>query len=314
MKLPSEILLALNSLFKPSIEYFPEFNQYKLNDIWVNEIDDNYFESTWTKIKFALLKQFKNGIANEHFLKEMLEELNSISEKNDFKDKFDVAHIENRLPKIKVNNSLFETPPSKDELTFEYFFEILEEKTPDVVIIDEAYYDFLYVYFEIRKGLKDENSFYKLRLLFVLGLLNDTLNEAYSFIDNIHCNYKIYGINLSTLYDAYSEEIVTNKNVKCNISYNKKETANLITFLIEENIFSVGDDSSKSKLLTERFVEENFNYKFGKGEYKAITEINKETSDIRNPKSKLDREKHINFLQSLKKKIDDRIETYSEKK
>jgi hypothetical protein len=314
MKLPSEIIHELNSLFKPTIEYFPEFNQYKLNDIWINEIDDSYFESYWTKIKFAFLKQFKNGITEKQFLTDLIEEINLIAEENNFIDKFDIAQIDNRVPKIIVNSSTYETPPSEDKLTFDYFFKIQDEEMSDFDVIDQEYYDFLYVFYKIRNGLKDESSFYKLRLLYVLGLLRDTFKEAQSFLNIIEYNHKNHGINLSALYDAYSEEAGTKNKVRCNISYNKKETANLITFLIEENIFSVGNDASKSKMLTERFVEENFNYKFGKSEYKAITEINKETSDIRNPKNKDDREKHIKFLQSLKEKIDSRIETYSEKK
>jgi hypothetical protein len=291
MALPHKIEQKLINFLNPKIVYNSTFSQYMFNDDWLIDITGDTFKEPVLNFLQEINNHLNVGADNKTFLKYLIskteDKIDWINENNFLK----INNIDELTSTLKtIENTSECSAPAKEKYTIDFLKNCSEEEANKIINENNYYADSFYF-----DGLKMTNyvnlfDFEKVKLRYVLQLYNEYLLIIYSYLDSILINND--SINFSE-YD-FSELLVEcglieTKKInshfqrKCHVNFNKKETAQLFVFLMQEGFFSFDDRNRKNRTLLTNFIEANFTYNGDNNTRSIIKNINQNFSDLLYP-------------------------------
>lgn len=254
----------LEKILKPNIEWFVRIKKFKINDIYIDELDINYFSD-----EIEIFKNFLFYFKAENLLN--INTINSIRSlfmkrldllDNDFniknpkfiiKDVFfssidDFPLRQNK--KVKLSTYL-KTPDFNDVLQcgfHHHIFSSISEEEYKQLLIDNEHGEFI---------------IQNLKLQYVLKLHYKSVKDFIEFLDQIielDDNFKI--TDFKSLFAPSSKKNNLSEKKKVILKMDNREVVLFFYFMHIYDIMSVNVDSkvSKKRIDLERFFEENFMY------------------------------------------------------
>jgi len=273
---------ATDDFFDTRIFFNKELCQYKFQGIWVSSGFEKDIETKISCIKDLLFNQLKHGLNNKSFLLELQRELRETHHflYNIYYDEFDDL--------TKSNLSIHTTHSEPDELitdlyTYDFFVKIatdekaLEEIKQQEIIFPDLFKTLLDLF--IGKNKVDYPSriqFENAKLLSCIYFYRTVLFDFLSQIDYYVENFDFINFSLIDTIDNQKNA----ETVKCKINLSKIELARFFKFLmIEKYLYFDVNDSSKNKIMLERFIENNFTYKMQDGKQAEIKNLKREFAE-----------------------------------
>lgn len=265
----TEFYNLLFKFIKIKVCYSQNFKTYLVNDLYTNEIDAVYFEEKAKEIESNLLYVLKISTDKKEFLNDLLE---IIWQEIDYYKKNEIqffSYIKHYIKNLKGTCEI-DREPNSDKFTIDG----VKNFNYDTEDNDKLLYH-LKSYQEEANNYDDLADFELAKLLYVIQLHFDTLNELYSSIYEIEM--EIDTLDLDALISFNSKILYENKNPKCNVNLDKISTANLFHVLMTAGYFSfdINDEKNNKKQMF-NFIENNFTYRTEGGEKHLITKIYKE--------------------------------------
>ena len=284
MQTPTEIKSTIITFLFFKIEYNADLNSFVFkNRKPLNEIDEDYFELELGKIFKNIINNLQIGKENLLFLSDLEDIINKKTKHFEMFEMNSSNDVDVYLKYLK------EERLNKD---FLFMLESDEEKTIEV---DEANKSEFIRVFNLAK------NYAYLLYQFVDGLIVD-----FDHIDFNEFDFDEYIKNYNIeLFQEFSNQ----EKLKCLINYNKTEMANLFYLLLEEKIFHFSENNRTNKVLFQKFIEQNFNYRGKENTMPEIKGINKEFSKLYNNEESL----QFEFLKDFRDMIDKRITKISNK-
>lgn len=273
---------ATNDLFDTRIFFNNELTHYKFQGIWVSSGFKKAIEIKFSSIKDLLFSQLKYGLNNKSFLLELQKELREIHQflYDIYYDEFDDLAKSN----LKIHATYTEPEESiTDIYTYDFFIKIatdnsaIEEFTQQEIEFPELFKTLSDLF--MGKNEVDYPSrivFENAKLLTCVNCYSTFLFDFLSQIDYYIDNFNF--INFS-LIDTIANQKKSESD-KCNLNVSKIELARFFKFLmIEKYLYFDLNNSSKNKIMLERFIENNFTYKMQDGKQGEIKNLKREFSE-----------------------------------
>jgi hypothetical protein len=296
MTLPTDLIQEFIFYFENKIEFHTDLKKYRLNNLWIEEIDKSFFDERVEELIESLLLVLISS--NNDLL--IIKELQTFLE-----DRIKWFDINN----FKSFNSINEILSHISEIDHEIEYEIKEKYSLDHVLNHNSnpiiIEDFLFYSLITNKG-KTSNyqnplDFEKVKLHFVLNLFYDSLIIMREKIEKILTAISKYGV---TNFEVYTKKTKINSSDVCTINLDKLSTAFLFKFLMEENIIQMDSIQHKSQSNIKKFAEKHFNYSTSKTNTShPLTGFSKEISKLKGSSNKNKQLEVINLLiEKLQKK------------
>ncbi|GGE44396.1 hypothetical protein [Psychroflexus planctonicus] len=302
-----QVDLNLTKLLKLKIKYNETYETYMLNDTWVNEIDEYFYEDKIGSIKNLIAKQLKYGLKQKEFLEDLSRR---IYNKYDRLKNYDLNSLNffETYPNITFTKDDSEEKPASNASLFENYSnenELAYEKNPVLI-------GYLNHFSNKLNGLKTKEDFEKGLLLYALNNYKSALWDLHGYISEILNNVDFIDFKNINIEDQVRSAVKKNKNRLGHFNLSKKDVAHFFRILLEED-YLVFDETSdnKNELEMKKFVEANFTFRNHKKERIRIKTFNREYSEViykSRPGPKLHRDfidKLILKLQMRKKNIKD---------
>ena len=300
MLLPIEFKEKFIIFTENKIDFHIEHKKFRVNDLWLDEIDDKIFHLKiyeFVDNLKAILISCNNNLLIIDELKTILQHKISWYNTNkiiNFSSFFNFEYLINDV-NYTIEYDIPEIYTIENILNFE-------------TIEDKIEYPILYAFIGHKSITKDyENSldFEKVKLFFILNQHYKSLMFFEEQIDNIKNAIQVYGVTDLSHYIP-NNPVPTDK---CNIKLDKISSAFLFKLLIEAELISMDAESGRSETKIKKFAETNFNYTDSNGHAKPLTEFTKEYSKSKGIGRK---EKQLEVLDILSKYIQKKI-TYLNK-
>lgn len=274
MSLATGIQMQLVQFLKPKIVLNPKYNQYSFNGNWLIDVTENDFKEEALNILLKVNGQLQVGLENKKFLIYMLEMINTTIDWFEEKDFKNISAISHYAKTIRLQNLGDEHPPRNEAYTIEYILTV-DEVEASLIFKDNYYYN-IRQYANFFQDYLDVGNIENVKLHYVLDLYHQYLMKLYHYLDDFIINFE--SINFSEyefdsqLSDYGFIELTNNTYFKrrCHVNLNKKDTASLFLFLLDEGIFEFDKNYKKNKVATGKFIEEYFSYS---GDMNAKCEI-----------------------------------------
>lgn len=303
METKIDLVNNLNKILNPKIEYCPVNKKYLLDGIWDTDVNiHNLDEKTYNYEKYLL-----DNLISFNSPKEIIKEIYEIVwekvewYKNHEINKFAFYEvIKNKIHELS-SEFVISKPIAEDIYTKDY----IDSLNFDGMNID--YSDLLFVinrYLKETNNYAEEKDLEKVKLINALQIHLESIENLYNALYKIEMHFD--EINLSAINSSMSYYNIKSNPIKCNIDFNKLETAVFFRFLMDTRILFM--DSKKNKVLLQRFFESNFNFTSEDGYSYPITRLNNDFSKI-SVDNNLDVQLNtlgnlISKLESYKKKIE----------
>lgn len=272
MVLPNDIIKSYVAYLDNSIQFHTILKKYKFNNIWVDEVNKNYFDERANILKASLVSFLESTNYNLTIIKELRD------------------IIEGQIQWFKGSDiGYFKSFHLIEELIWEIEHDKVydaEEKYSINDIVNEVYEpgevkERLFYHLSLNSGPTNnyENplDFEKVKLSYLMTLFYESVVELRSFLDNLSIAIEKYGVRK---LDFYLSDLDVTKHEKCTISLDLLSTAVLVKFLIEENIFSMDKNDRVNRIKIQKFFENNFNYTNSKNAKIPIVDLSNEISKI----------------------------------
>ena len=303
METKTDLVNNLNKILNPKIEYCPVNKKYILDGIWDTDVNiHNLDEKTYDYEKYLL-----DNLISFNSPKEIIKEIYEIvwekvewyknHEINEFAF-YDVIKkkIHELSPEFVISKPIEEDIYTKDYID-SLNFDGLDIDYSELLIV-------IHRYLKETNNYAEEKDLEKVKLIYALQIHLESIENLYNALYKIEMHFD--EINLSAINSSMSYYNIKSNQIKCNIDFNKIETAVFFRFLMDTGILFM--DSKKNKVLLQRFFESNFNFTSEDGYSYPITRLNNDFSKI-SVDNNLDVQLNtlgnlISRLESYKKKIE----------
>ncbi len=303
METKTDLVNNLNIILNPKIEYCPVNKKYLLDGIWDTDVNiHNLDEKTYDYEKYLL-----DNLISFNSPKEIIKEIYEIvwekvewyknHEINEFAF-YDVIKkkIHELSPEFVISKPIEEDIYTKDYID-SLNFDGLDIDYSELLIV-------IHRYLKETNNYAEEKDLEKVKLIYALQIHLESIENLYNALYKIEMHFD--EINLSAINSSMSYYNIKSNQIKCNIDFNKIETAVFFRFLMDTGILFM--DSKKNKVLLQRFFESNFNFTSEDGYSYPITRLNNDFSKI-SVDNNLDVQLNtlgnlISRLESYKKKIE----------
>lgn len=295
MLLPTELIEELNQFTSPTIEYHITHKKYRVNSLWLDDIELNYFNT----IVDELLDSLKTILISSNNNLLIVDQIKAILE-----EKITWYH----LNQIKYFNSFDKILPLISEVNYDVSYDLSEMYNIDKVVnfvstpdkIENLYLYALIAHKDITKNYKKPEDFENVKLHFTLNQFYKSIEYFLDKIEKIKVAIQVYGVSDLSLYKSKSG-IDIPEGEKCIINLDKTSSAFLIKFLIEGKFIIMDTDDAKSESKIKKFVERYFNFKEASNVIKPLTHFSKEYSKLKGISKK---HVQIEVLDKLSRAID----------
>lgn len=293
----------LDDFLKIDVQYNSKYDQYLFKGEWTYKVNDLYYENRLEKLKSLLFKQLKEGQKNKEFLLEILDE---IKEKFNFFQNWDYdefAFFEHAGILIRTSGRLKTVPPA-EKYDYNYFHNkiYLENyKDETFLTIDDEIYD----YHEHLADIFNEPNVTKLefeqsKLMYCIINFVDNIRVLQNYIESLHQDYDYHNFSATT-----SDTILIKSSEKCHVHLSKIETAQLFSFLFQEQFITMQDEDTNEESHIKKFIELNFTYQNQRTKkHENIKNINKQFSELVSDH----KESQLKLIDSLISKLEARKE------
>jgi len=272
MVLPNDIIKSFKAFLDNTIQFHTIKKKYKFNNLWVDEVNKNYFDERANILKASLVRFLESTNNNLTIIKELRE------------------IIDGQIQRFNgIDKGYFKSIHLIEELIWEIEYDTVydvEEKYTISDIVNSVYDPgevkerlFYYLILNLRPTNNYENplDFEKVKLSYLMTLFYDSVVELRTFLDDLSIAIEKYGVRK---LGFYLSDLVVTKQEKCTVSLDLLSTAVLVKFLIEENIFSMDKNERINRIKIQKFFENNFNYTNSKNAKIPILDLSNEISKI----------------------------------
>lgn len=292
MLLPTELIEELNLFTTLTLEYHKTHKKYRVNSLWLDDIELNYFNITVDELLDSLktiLISSNNNLLIVDQIKVILEEKMTWF----------------NLNQIKYFKSFDKIVPLVSEVDYEINYDASEIYNIDNVVnfvstpekIENLYLYALIVHKDPTKNYENPEDFENVKLFFILNQFYKSIEYFLKKIENIKIAIQVYGVNDLS---CYKSEVEKPDDEKCIVNLDKISTAFFFKFMLDKKIFFMDSNKNKNEFKLKKFVEKNFNFKEASNVIKPLTGFNKEYSKVSNDNRK---EKQLEVLEKLSKAI-----------
>ena len=303
METKTDLVNNLNKILNPKIEYCPVNKKYILDGIWDTDVNiHNLDEKTYNYEKYLL-----DNLISFNSPKEIIKEIYEIVwEKVEWYQNHGINEfafydvIKGKIFELSPESG-YPKPIKEDLYTNEYISSInfngLDIDYSELLIV-------IHRYLKETNNYAEEKDLEKVKLIYALQIHFESINILYESLYKIEMHFE--EIDLIALNSSKSYYDLKSNPFKCNVDFNKLETAVFFRFLMDTGILFM--DSKKNKVLLQRFFESNFNFTSDDGYSYPITRLNNDFSKI-NVDNNIDVQLYslgnlISKLESYKKKIE----------
>lgn len=272
MLLPTDLIDELNSFTLPHIEYHILHKKYRLNTMWVDDIEINYFNSVINvmidSLKTILISSNNNLLIVDQ-IKDILEDkiawfrLNQIQNFNSFSK---IEHL--------ISNVNYEIDYDCHEIyTIESVlnFKSIPDKIEDLLLYA------LIAHTGSTNNYEKSKEFENVKLHFIINQYFKSLNYFIEQIDKIKTAIQVYGVSDLTNFISKTEI----PNDKCTVKLDKLSSTFLFRFLLENDFIYMDSNSGKNETKIKKFVEKNFNFTEANGQIKPLNGLTIEYSKLK---------------------------------
>ena len=272
MLLPLEYKKEFLNFSRIHIEYHKKHKKFRINNMWLDEIDENYFHSSINVfvegLKTILISNNNNLLIVDDLLATLknniiwfntnkIQEFSSFSKFKSLINTVDY-HIEYDVQEIYSINKV---------INYKFSGSIEDDKIIYCLITHK----------DRTKCYKNSIDFERVKLFFFLNQFYKSLlyfEEKINFIKNA---IQVYGVTDLSYY--FSETKIPEN--KCNIKLDKISSAFLFKLLIEADLIYMDEDEARSESRIKKFAETHFNYTDSKHGIKPLTDFTKEYSKLK---------------------------------
>lgn len=293
---------AVYEMSKFKIEFCETYQNYLLNNKWVNTYDEFYFQEKIANIRSLLYITLKNGKNQKVYLQNLMDNLGKrIDWLNE--NRFHSPDFLENITIIETNATDIEDKPNSSQNDYEEFLKSIQAPYSS----DSDIFGFLRMHKEKFNDYSNLIDFKKGRLLHAIMLYREAILELYGFISSIHESAEFTDFKNFDLIQL--QPLKSGQNLRiCNFNLDKKSVAHLFRILTEEKIIVFDELNEANNLLEmKKFVEQNFTYQNAKNERKAIENFNREYSEVSSPNSH-EVKKHKAFIDKMVGILKDRKE------
>lgn len=275
MLLPTELIEELNQFTSLTIEYHKTHKKYRVNSLWLDDIEINYFNTIVDELLDSLktiLISSNNNLLIVDQIKVILEEKMTWF----------------KLNQIQFFKSFDKILPLISEVDYEVSYDASEIYSIDNVVnfistpdkIENLYLYALIAHKGTTKNYKNPKDFENVKLHFILNQFYKSIDYFLIKIETIKVAIQVYGVSDLSHYIA-KPEIDIPHDEKCIINLDKISSAFLIKFLIEKKFIIMDSDKGKNEAKIKRFIERYFNFKETTNIIKPLTNFSKEYSKLK---------------------------------
>lgn len=275
MLLPTELIEELNQFNSLTIEYHTTHKKYRVNSLWLDDIELNYFNA----VVDELLDSLKTILISSNNNLLIVDQTKAILE-----EKITWYHL-NQIHYFKSFDKIL---PLVSEVNYNVKYEVSEIYTIENVInfvstpekIENLYLYALIAHKDVTKNYENPQDFENVKLHFILNQFYKSIDYFLEKIEKIKVAIQVYGVSDLSLYKSKSE-IDIPEGEKCVINLDKISSAFLIKFLIEGKFIIMDTNDAKSESNIKKFVERYFNFKEASNVIKPLTHFSKEYSKLK---------------------------------
>jgi hypothetical protein len=303
METKTDLVNNLNNILNPKIEYCPVNKKYILDGIWDTDVNiHNLDEKTYNYEKYLL-----DNLISFNSPKEIIKEIYEIVwEKVEWYKNHGINEfafydvIKKKIQKLSPE-FVISKPIEEDIYTKDYIDGLNFEKDDidftEILLV-------IYRYIKVTNNYAKATDLEKVKLIYALQIHLESIENLFHALYKLEMHFE--EIDLSAINSSMSYYNIKSNPIKCNVDFNKLETAVLFRFLMDTGLLFM--DSKKNKVLLQRFFESNFNFTSEDGYSYPITRLNNDFSKI-SVDNNLDvqlntLENLISKLKSYKKKIE----------
>ncbi len=295
MLLPTELIEELNQFTSPTIEYHITHEKYRVNSLWLDDIELNYFNT----IVDELLDSLKTILISSNNNLLIVDQIKAILE-----EKISWYQIN----QIQYFKSFDKIAPLVSEVNYEVSYDASEMYSIDKVVnfistpekIENLYLYALIAHKDMTKNYQNPEEFENVKLFFIINQFYKSIEYFLIKIENIKIAIQVYGVSDLSHYKTKSEIDIPDDE-KCIINLDKISSAFLIKFLVEYKFIIMDSDEGKSESNIKKFIERYFNFKEASNVIKPLTHFSKEYSKLKGISKK---HVQIEVLDKLSKAIE----------
>ncbi|WP_445716250.1 hypothetical protein [Flavobacterium sp.] len=277
----------LEKILKPNIEWFVRIKKFKINDIYIDELDINYFNDE--------IEVFKNFLF--YFKAENLLNINTIKAiRSLFMKRLDLLDNDFNInnPKFIIKGIFFSSIddfPLRQNKKVDLSTYLKTPDFNDVLQCGFHHHIFSSISEEEYKQLLKDNEhgefiIQNLKLQYVLKLHYKSVKDYIKFLDYIielDDNFKI--TDFKSLFAPNSNKINLSEKKKVILKMDNREVVLFFYLMHIYDIMSVNIDKkvSKKRVDLERFFEENFMYKDKNENPQNLVRLGSQLSKINSP-------------------------------
>jgi hypothetical protein len=294
MLLPTELIEELNKFTSLTIEYHKTHKKYRVNSLWLDDIELNYFKTNVKELLDNLqtiLISSNNNLLIVDQIKILLEEKLT-------------WHTLNQIQNFKSFNKLI---PLIIEVNYDVSYDASEAYSIDKVInfvstadkIENLYLYTLIAHKDRTKNYADPADFENVKLHFILNQFYKSIEYLLDKIEKIKVAIQVYGVSDLSHYIPKSK-IEIPDDEKCIVNLDKISVAFLFKFLVDKKFIQMDSHRGRNESKIKKFAEKNFNFKEASNIIKPLTGLTREYSKVSNANRK---EKQLEVLEKLSKAI-----------
>ncbi|WP_431158151.1 hypothetical protein [Winogradskyella poriferorum] len=268
---------AISKLLTIKIEYFDSLQIYLLNDLWVHEMEGDFFLKEVESFKPILKRQLKYGLNPEEYINKVCKR---IKEKLEFLEEHKVGSIEFLqfyCKQIKPITEITTFPSLGTDFYDEFKTSLKECKTDETDL-----YKFLVRFAEGNFNYTKYHEFSIGCLSYVIWNYYCALTELYRFVSTLQENAPFVDFSNLDIEDnkKCTEHLKT--DIKVHFNQDKISVAHLFLFLLKEKhiVFDCKDERN-NELQLKRFIEAHLTYLNINGDRVPIRSFNREFSEAR---------------------------------
>jgi hypothetical protein len=294
MLLPTELIEEINKFTSLTIEYHTTHKKYRVNSLWLDDIELNYFNTTVDELldslKTILISSNNNLLIVDQIKTHLEEKL--------------TWYTLNQIENFKSFNKLI---PLVSKVNYDVSYDASEAYNIDKVLnfdstpdkIENLYLYALIAHKDITKNYANPEDFENVKLHFILNQFYKSLEYFLGKIEKIKVAIQVYGVNELSYYIPKST-IEIPDDEKCVINLDKISTAFLFKFLLDKKFIQMDSNIGRNESKIKKFIEKNFNFKEASNIIKPLTGISQEYSKVSYDNRK---EKQLEVLEKLSNAI-----------
>ena len=296
METRTDFLYKIQQISAVQIYFDTKHQKYLINDIWVEEIDTEYFNDKSYDIEESLNHNLRFVSNKREVLKELYELLWNKIEWYHEHEIQKISFLDAIKSKVRETSDSLSSPKG-DKYTIDY----VKKFSYDTGEADDLLYT-LKRYEADTNFYEKKEDFEKVKLLHALQLHYESIKELYHFLYKLEMDVDTINFDDLSSFESYLKSNLPSK--KCTLNLDKISTSVFFSILMESGIIVMDKKPSSNKVKIKKFIEDNFNYTDNEGEVKPIKRINKEMSKFDKGEHCL---KQVEILEFLISKFEENI-------